>query len=175
MQFSLSLFYVLCAIRLRVSVLEAFDPLLLNDSSETTDQGKLINQFQKPHLYCRHVLYVCMCLIFMCQKKWSDNKSLAMRSHTCECVSLSLAPASTITLMIYTLHTIIEYFRLQMCMTRIIVELFICELLRCSIQSYYCKILSLTLCAGGCMGGNFNNQLLHEIAFHFVCFGSTAD
>lgn len=26
--------------RLRVSVLEAFDPLLLNDSSETADQGK---------------------------------------------------------------------------------------------------------------------------------------
>lgn len=61
-----------------------------------------------------------------------------------------IAPASAI----YTLHTIIEYSRLKMCTIKMIVKLFNLELLRCPIQLCYCKILHLTLCAGGCMGGN---------------------
>lgn len=41
---------VFMCIRLRVSVLEAFDPLLINDSSEAFDQGNFIKRFPKSNL-----------------------------------------------------------------------------------------------------------------------------
>lgn len=77
------IFFVCIGRRLRVSVLEAFDPLLLNDSSETTDQGKFINCLQKPkfvmYTYLEVNIVACVCVVYASKKNLKTKQMIAQK------------------------------------------------------------------------------------------------